>query len=68
MYNAVGLEPWEVVVASGIFAVCMVALATTIGFTLAWLLLRERSDVRHPVVAPSETRQPEFAVAAPSHA
>jgi|GEM_PF-3028274 len=68
MYNAVGLEPWEIVVTSGLCAAGMVGVASAIGFTVAWLVLGERSQAHHPVVAPSEPRQPEFATTAPSAA
>ena len=57
-YNPVGLQGWEVAMASGLFAVGFLAIATGFAFTLAWFVDRERAPATHPVAAPKPVPQP----------
>ncbi len=69
MYNPVGLQGWEVAVASGLCAVGFLAVATGFAFTLAWFLDREHAPAARPVAAtklvsqPTAAPAPEFAAA-----
>jgi ABC-type spermidine/putrescine transport system permease subunit II len=45
MYSSQGLENWELLVMSGILALGMLAISTLIGWTVAYLILREPSTL-----------------------
>ena len=55
MYTPNGLHAWEIVTASGLFALAILGIATLIGVTLAWGVFRERVPAHRPVVTPNAT-------------
>jgi hypothetical protein len=67
VYSPVGLQGWEIVAASGLFAVGVLTVATVISSALAYLAFREKVPAHRPVVAPTERPaalpQPELAPA-----
>ncbi|MCS6864394.1 MAG: hypothetical protein RMJ56_17250 [Gemmataceae bacterium] len=52
MISPIGLEPWEVMVMAGIFAVSALACGSCLGATLAWIIFRERKVAQARVVSP----------------
>jgi hypothetical protein len=54
VYSPVGLQGWEIVAASGLFAVGFLAITTVISSALAYMVFRERVPAHRPVVAPTE--------------
>lgn len=70
MISLTELQPWELITLSGGMAVCALAVISLIGFTLAYLLVREPSahGSPHVVAAPAApaggTTTPQPAMAA----
>jgi hypothetical protein len=54
VYSPVGLQGWEIIAASGAFAVGVLGIATVIGAALAYLAFYEQAPANRPVVAPTE--------------
>ncbi len=70
MISPIGLEPWEVMVMAGIFAVSAITMGSCLGATLAWIIFRERKAAHAPAVTTVMTSagattpgQPELATA-----
>jgi len=62
VYNPVGLQGWEVVVASGLCAVVALSIGTTIGAAVALFVTRERAPVRAAApVRSAPASQPAYA-------
>jgi hypothetical protein len=55
MISPIGLEPWEVMVMAGIFAVSAITLGSCLGATLAWIIFRERNVAHAPAVTTATT-------------
>jgi hypothetical protein len=49
MYSAAGLDYWEIITYSGVFALLMLAIASVIGFAIAGLVFREPAGMREHV-------------------
>jgi hypothetical protein len=70
-YSPHGLESWELVAASGLFALGLLTVFTTIGAVLALLLIRDRhpATARATQFAPVKAVEPAApAVAQPEYA
>ena len=52
------LNEWDIIALAGLCALGYLAVSSTIGFTLAWVLYRERVPASVPAVAPKSAIQP----------
>jgi hypothetical protein len=56
MYSAAGLDYWEIITYSGVFALFMLGIASLIGFAIAGLVFREPARMRGHVPVPGTSR------------